>query len=133
MEQEREQIEGQQSRRQMLFAVPEVVLEVVPFGLQGIVVLVFDLPPTAACLDQLLDVFEGDLMIGNEGILSSYLAAMVGHREACPVDLDGVLLGPEIDLIEVAVGEPLAGFAGPLLTADVSYVAELLVEFYVFV
>ena len=78
----------------MLLAVPKVVLEVVAFSLQGIVVLVLDLPATAAGLDHLLDILAGDLMIGDEGVLSSYLAALIGDCEARPVDPDGVLLGP---------------------------------------
>ena len=42
--QEGQQVEGEQQRRQILLPMPEVVFQMVAFGLEDVVVFVFDLP-----------------------------------------------------------------------------------------
>src|SRR5688572_16446562 len=48
MEQEGQQIEAEHGRREILLAVAEVMLDMVAFGLQHVVVFVFNLPPSGS-------------------------------------------------------------------------------------
>src|SRR5215510_7961649 len=50
MEQKGQQVEAEQKRRQILLAMPKVVLQMIALGLEHIVVFVFDLPPATTCL-----------------------------------------------------------------------------------
>ena len=54
-------------RRQMLFAVAEVVFEAIALVLQGVESLVFDALPGAARTHQRLGVCLGDLQVGDPG------------------------------------------------------------------
>ena len=53
----------------MLFAMAEIMLQVIALGFEGIVVFVFDLPAGAPASDQVGDVFAGDFEIGDESVM----------------------------------------------------------------
>src|SRR5262250_3429177 len=65
MEQKSEQVEAQHKRRQMLLAMPKVVLQMVPLGLVHVVVFVFDFPSPAPRLGNVQNVVSCQPMIGD--------------------------------------------------------------------
>jgi hypothetical protein len=81
MEQKSEQVEAEQQRRQALFAMPKIVLHMVAFGLEDIIVFVFDLPPSAARLCHRCHRLSRHLMIRDKAewihvLLPALLAAL---------------------------------------------------------
>jgi hypothetical protein len=92
---EGQDVQGGQQRGELLLAVAEVVFEVIALGLERVVVLVFDLPPSAACGDEGDYVLLGDFEVGNPPVVMNDLMVVVRDDEFAPVDLQGVLaLGP---------------------------------------
>ncbi len=78
--------EARQQGRQVLLAVPVVVLEVVALGHQGVVVLVFDLPVAAPGLGDLRYVAVAQRQVGRKGVAVQHLAVRRGGGEFAPVD-----------------------------------------------
>lgn len=88
----------------MLFAVAEVMFQMVALGLEGVVVLVFNLPTRAARGDDAGDVFVGDLKIGDEGVFIKNFALLVGDGRLAPVDLQGTFALDQRNLVGIPVG-----------------------------
>ena len=103
---------GQQGR-QVLLAVPVVVLEVVALGLQGVVVLVLDLPAAAPGLDDLRHVAVAQRQVGRKGVAVQHLALRRGGGEFAPVDFHRVVRVAQRDRRGIAVGVGLVALAGP--------------------
>jgi hypothetical protein len=53
----------------MLFAMPEVVFDVIAFGFQGVVIYVFNLPASTSGLNNESYVVKDNRMVCDEGIL----------------------------------------------------------------
>ena len=84
----------------------EVMLKVVPLGLERVVVLVLDLPSRTGEEDQILDVLSGDAVGGKPGIEEDrFCLPGLGHGELDPASPKGVLLSREGDVVHEAVGE----------------------------
>ena len=62
---EGEQIQNKESFRQILFAVTEIVLQVIAVVLQGVEALVLDFPSCPRSTHQVLDILSRDLHVGD--------------------------------------------------------------------
>jgi hypothetical protein len=62
----------------MLFAMSEVVFEVIALGFEGVVVLILDLPPCTACRCERRDVIARKAMIGYPGIGEQNFSILCG-------------------------------------------------------
>ena len=96
---------GQQGG-EVLFAVAEVVFEVIALGLEGVVVFVLDLPASPARGDDALHVLVGEGEVGDEGVEVEDFSLVVGHGQFAPVDFEGVVSVGQGDLVGV-MGEVL--------------------------
>src|SRR5712691_13481167 len=91
MEQKGEQVEAEHHRREVLLAMPKVVLHMVPFGLEHIVVFIFDLPPPTACLRYSRDVLCRNAVIGEKAVVVELFARWgVDHGDCEPIDRQGI-------------------------------------------
>ena len=88
----------------MLLAVPEIVFEMIPLGLESVVVLVLNLPASSAGSGQRDDVVLGNRKIGGPGVRIGLLAFMIGDGELTPIDFQGVLAFDQRHLVGKAVG-----------------------------
>ena len=83
----------------------EIVFQVVAFGFENVVVLIFDLPASPAISD---DGFNGrfdDFKIGDEGVFVDLLARVFsGYAQFAPVDLEGPLITPQGQLVGIPIG-----------------------------
>ena len=76
--QEREDVEGGERVGQMLFAVPEVVLQVVALGLELVVVAVLDMPAGSAARGQFQVVPGVHVQVGRPAALGTRRGAVRG-------------------------------------------------------
>ena len=74
MDVESQKIQKEKHHRQMLFAVTEIVFNVIALIFEGVEGLVFDFPTASACLDQLDDVIGVHRDIGHPGVSVGHLA-----------------------------------------------------------
>ena len=116
VEREGEQVEGDQNAGEGFLAVPEVVFEIVSFGLEHVEGLVLDLPPGAAAGGQFGDGAGRDREIRDEAVVVGTLAFSVEDLDGEPVDQDGIVSGAQRHGVEPAVdgGRALAAFADGL-------------------
>ena len=105
--------EAREQGRQVLLAVPVVVLEVVALGLQGVVVFVFDFPASAPGRDDRGHVAVVERQGGRKGVVVQHLAVHVGGGELAPVDRERVIGIAQGDGCRVAVSVRLAALAAP--------------------
>ncbi|MFZ2108220.1 MAG: hypothetical protein WAV18_23050, partial [Roseiarcus sp.] len=68
MNREGDQIESGEDRRQVVFSVAEIVLEIVPLAFQRVESFVFDFPPRPSDGGEVLDVVGVDRQIGDEAV-----------------------------------------------------------------
>src|SRR2546428_13210855 len=68
VEQKGQQVEAKHTGRQVLLAMPKVVLQMVPLGLEHVVVFVCDLPPPTTRLRNIHNVVIVQAMIGDTAI-----------------------------------------------------------------
>jgi hypothetical protein len=88
VEEKGEQVEGQQKTSQVLFAVAEVVLQVIALGFEDIVVFVFTLPAGLTGFDDLDHGLVREGMIGDKGIMIQLLPGFaVGDDNLTPIDI----------------------------------------------
>src|SRR3990172_10153172 len=98
----------------MLFAMPEIVFQVVALGFQGIVILVLNLPPSTPCFDYGGNIFGSDRNVGDEGILvQNFACGFMRNDQFAPVDLNCVAAIPQRDLVDEAVAPDFAVFSVP--------------------
>jgi hypothetical protein len=64
MRQKSQQIKGCHHGGEILIPMAEVMSQMIAFGFQGVIVLIFDLPTGASGQNNLGDVFLGDFMVG---------------------------------------------------------------------
>src|SRR5262249_52010010 len=104
MEQEGQQIEAEHRRREILLAMAEVMLEMVAFGLEDVVVFVFNLPPSTTSVGHLGHVRHTEMMIGDKGVVRELCARCGiddGHLD--PIDRERMLPALQQDLIDEAI------------------------------
>src|SRR5579862_8385316 len=75
----------------MLFAVAEVVFQMVAPLFENVVVLIFDFPPRSGGSDQTAHIVGADLPVGDEGVLIEQLALAVSDAQFTPVDLQSII------------------------------------------
>jgi hypothetical protein len=91
VKQEGQQIEGQQDARQILLAMPKIVLEMIPF-LEDIMALVLGLPPSPSSLHNRFYILFGDQVVGCEGIaIENFPAGFMGDGQLTPIDEQGTV------------------------------------------
>ena len=101
MEQQGEQVEAEHHRREVLLAMPKVVLYMVALGLEHMVIFVFDLPPPPACLGHRRDGLGCDTVIGDKAIVIQLFARFgVDHCDLAPIDRQGILPVEQAHIIE---------------------------------
>src|ERR1035441_6754996 len=88
------------------------MFERVALGLEGVVVLVLDLPAGAAGSRQCRHVALGDGPVGDPGIEVKPLPVRVGHGQFTPVDFQGVLTFGQGDLVGPAISVSVPLTAG---------------------
>src|SRR5215475_2831098 len=104
MEQEGQQSEAEHRRREILLAMAEVMLEMVAFGLEDVVVFVFNLPPSTTSLSHLGHVRHTETMIGDKGVVIELCARFgidYGHLDL--IDRERMLPALQQDLIDEAI------------------------------
>jgi len=105
MEREGQQVKGHEQIRQGLFAVSEIVFEVVAAGLENVEGLVLDLPSGSAAGGQFGNGFSGHRQVGHEGIVIGPSPLGIQNLDGKPVDDQSVLGIPQRNLIQPAVDE----------------------------
>src|ERR671914_152736 len=77
----------------------------IALGFEDIIVLVFHLPSSSSCLNDLGDRAPGEGKIGNKGILiEDFSGVGAGNRQFDPIDFKGCFAAIQGYLIQVAVG-----------------------------
>ena len=97
-------VQGCQERGELLFAMTEVMFQVIALGLERIIVFVFDFPTGAAGGGKGGDVLVGDREIGYPAIEVEHLALGVGLGEFTPVDPEGILAFGQGHRVGIAIG-----------------------------
>src|ERR671915_363113 len=92
------------------------MLEVIAFGFQGVVVLVFNLPPAAPGGNHLHDVGILYRMRGGKRIVVHHLTIQGGGRELTPIHHQGVVSVPQRHRTNIPIGIDLMAFASPPFT-----------------
>ena len=86
----RQQIQEDKQLRQVLFAVPEVVLQMIAMVLQHVEALVFDLPTGAGAGHDLGHILRVDCQAGHEGAAIGHLAGQIHDFDTEPVRVERV-------------------------------------------
>src|ERR1700676_1763733 len=103
MEGERQQIECDEQRGEVVLAVAETVFEIVATCLHDIERAVLDLPPRAASGGAFGGVLPIDRQVGDETVPVSDVTAGIGDLDLKPVDREGVLGVAERDSTDPAI------------------------------
>ncbi len=74
----------------MVFAMSEIVFEVVAFGFERIVMFIFDFPPSATGFDNRRHSVICDRMIGNKSVVVEEFAIASSHAQFTPVNQQGI-------------------------------------------
>ena len=99
----------------MLLTMPQVVLEVVAFGFEGVVAFIFDFPAGAASRDNRRDRGVRNQVTRHKGIvIQAGAVEFVGDREFAPIDAQRIFTGPERNVIHLAIGPDFTEAAVPL-------------------
>ena len=98
---------------EVLLAMAEVVLEVVAAVLEHVEALVLDLPARPCAGGELGHGLARDRQIGDEAVAVGELALRVADLDRQPVDRERVLVGPQRDVAEPAVGMGRVGAPAP--------------------
>ena len=88
----------------MLFAMTEVVREMIPFGLERVVVLVLDFPPAAPGRDERDDVRRINALRTGPGVAIENRAVGVRGGEFAPAHEHGVVAITQRQVIEPTIG-----------------------------
>ncbi len=94
------------------------MFEVIAFGVEDVMVLVFDFPARPARRHQADDVIVRDGVAGGKGVVVEAIALTIGGGQFAPVDPQGVVAVAQGHVIEVAVGVDFMAFAGPAANRD---------------
>ena len=86
----RQQIQQHKLLRQMLFAMPEVVLQMVAMILQHVEALVLDLPASACADHDFGHILRVDCQAGHESAAVGHLAGLIHHFDTDPVRIERV-------------------------------------------
>jgi hypothetical protein len=87
MQQERQQMEAKHRRRQILLAVANVMLKMVALGLEYVVIVVFNLPPSTTGLGHLDRMLCTETVIGDKGIVIELFTRFgIAHGHLAPMD-----------------------------------------------
>ena len=81
------------------------MLKMIPLGLQGIDILVLDLPATPSRFDQVLHILFRNEVIGDESGSVGDFTFIICYAELNPVDLERMLCIHEWDPVDIAVEE----------------------------
>ena len=111
-------VEGCQQRGEVLFAMSEIVFQVVTLGFQRVVVFVFHLPPGASRLHNRCHGLVGDPMVCGKGIFIELLAIGTGDGDFTPINQQCIVIVAQRHLIEVAVSINFLSFARPPFADD---------------
>src|SRR5215471_2565210 len=102
MEQKGQQVKAEQKRRQILLAMTKVVLQVVPLGLEHVVVFIFDLPASTTRLSNRHHVVRCQAMIGDTAIVVELLTRSgIGDGDLEPIDRQGIVPTAQEDVVKV--------------------------------
>jgi len=92
VEQQGQQVEAEQKRREVLRAMPKVVLEMIPLGFEHVIVFVFDRPTPPARLRNVQNVVSGQAMSGDTAIVIELFARCgIDDRDVEPIDRQGIV------------------------------------------
>ena len=95
VKQKADDIQRQKCLGEVATAMTEVVFEMITFGLEHIVVLVFHLPAGASITHNGFDSRVCDFKIGDEGVQVDYFARVFsGDHQFTPVDFQGRRVSP---------------------------------------
>src|SRR3989304_9594037 len=80
----------------------EVVLEVIPLGLEGIVVLILDLPPASARLNDRLYIGVAEQVGGHPRVVERLLSLLVYDDHLRPIELKCIRVTGQGDAVDPA-------------------------------
>jgi hypothetical protein len=97
-----------------------IVLQMVPFGLEHVIMFVFALPASTPCLCDGRDVVRTQAVIGDTAVVIQLFARFgIAHRDLEPMDRQGIVTTTQEDIIDVtlhrhcrAVAVPTPSFTG---------------------
>jgi len=114
MEQKGEKVEAEQKRGEVLLAMAKIVFQMVPFGLEHVVLFVFDLPAPTSCVGHGCDVVRAQAMIGDKAV-GIPLCTRFGldHCDLGPIDQQGIVPTTQEDVIDVTIPCPCREAAVP--------------------
>jgi len=113
MKEEGQDVEGSEQGGEMLLAVAEIVFQIVTLRLEGVVILVFHLPPGPSGLNHLGHGVIGKGVAGDKGVVVSHPTVRTAHREFTPVHPQGILPISEGHVVEITVGPGFVDFSRP--------------------
>src|SRR5215510_14007310 len=92
MEQKGQEVETEQNRREVLLAMPKIVLQMVALGLEHVVIFVFDLPAPPTRLRHVYHVVRRQAMVADTAIVIELFArGGIDHRDVKPIDRQGIV------------------------------------------
>jgi hypothetical protein len=108
-----QQVHRSQKRTEVRLAVTEVVLQVIPLGLEHGVAFILDLPARPSCRHEPDHVLLPDFPVRDEGVVIKQLPIFIGARHFQPVDFQCVLSLCQWHVIGPAIVPelPTVGFA----------------------
>ncbi|MGA2291602.1 DUF2927 domain-containing protein, partial [Bradyrhizobium sp.] len=109
---EGEQVQGSEDGGEVELAVAEVVLDIIPLGLENVEGFVLDLPSGTTAGGELGDVVGADREVGDEAVVVGDFASGVDDLDLEPVDDEGILA-----VAQGNIGEPAVAIDGVLLAA----------------
>lgn len=93
MKEKGQEVEGGKQGSQMLRAMAEVVFEMVPLILEGIVVFILYFPACASCLHDRGDGFGRQRELGHERVVIELCARGIRERQFAPVHIERIGAG----------------------------------------
>src|SRR5215471_21651737 len=104
MEQKGEKVEAEQKRGEVLLAMAKMVLQMVPFGLEHVVIFVFDLPAPTSCVGYGCNVVRAQAMIGDKAVVIQLFTRFgIDHGDLAPIDRPGIVPTTQEDVIDVTL------------------------------
>ena len=89
----------------MLAAMAEIVFQVIPFGLENIVVLILHLPTGATIADNGFDGgFQNDKIGAKSVFVELFAGVFAGNGQFTPIDFERFLIAAEREIVGIAIG-----------------------------
>lgn len=104
MEYKGQQVEAEHTRREVLLAMTNVVLDMITLGFEHVVVFVFDLPTPTPCAGDLRDVVGMHAMLGETAVVIELLACFgIDRGDRQPMHGQGTWATSQPDIVHITI------------------------------